>query len=95
MCVRLSSEVTAASPLNRAPVALRLPLARSVKDRKLPAAPPTALRAAGDPYVRRARRSGPVKELQATTKVNPQGVGGFAALTFVVPNLVRTRQAGK
>jgi hypothetical protein len=61
---------------------------------KLPAAPPTALRAAGDPEVRRARCSGPDK-IEGTTKVNPQGVGGFAALTFVVSDLVRTPMGGR
>lgn len=33
-------------------------------------------------------------EVDATTKVNPQGVGGCAALTFVGPDLVRTPLAG-
>jgi hypothetical protein len=45
--------------------------------------------------LRRARLFKSGIKLQPTTKVNPQGVGGCAALTFVVSNLVRTLWGGR
>ncbi len=63
---------------------------------KLPSYPPhpqpRCARPGTPKYGAPAFRSG--MEIDATTKVNPRGVGGCAALTFVVPDLVRTPLAG-